>query len=244
MKRRWLLCDFHIHTTISDGVLDLRSLIDFYGSRGFDVISITEHLREEEALKDNIEEDGATYSLRRNTFNRYLEDLKEAARYAWREYEMLLIPGVELSNDTRLYHILVIDVKRYIDPALPVEEIAFQAREQDALTIAAHPCRREGGWSGRSLLWREHEKYGRIIDAWEAANRREIYADIISNGYKFIGCSDFHKPEHIYSWKTLLYAEKNVDSVKEAIRRGYTALHFYGEDMERITLKSSTAKVR
>ena len=75
--RDWLLCDFHIHTTISDGVLDLRSLVDFYGSRGFDVISVTEHLREEEALKDNIEEDGATYSLRRNTFNRYLEDLKE-----------------------------------------------------------------------------------------------------------------------------------------------------------------------
>ena len=77
MKRRWLLCDFHIHTTISDGVLELRSLIDFYGSRVFDVISITEHLREEEASEDNIEEDGATYSLRRNTFNRYLEDLKE-----------------------------------------------------------------------------------------------------------------------------------------------------------------------
>jgi len=72
----------------------------------------------------------------------------------------------------------------------------------------------------------------------------EIYADIISNRYKFIGYSDFHKPEHIYSWKTLLYAEKNVESVKEAIRRGYTALHFYGEDMERTILKHSPAKVR
>lgn len=26
--------DFHIHTTISDGGLDLRSLVDFYGAEG------------------------------------------------------------------------------------------------------------------------------------------------------------------------------------------------------------------
>jgi len=244
MKRDWLLCDFHIHTTISDGTLDLEDLVDFYGLRGFDVIAVTEHLHDEETLKKRREEGKATYSLKRDTFDRYLEDLKEASRYAWREYEMLLIPGVELSNDTKSYHIVVLDVKRFIDPALPVEEIAVQAREQDALTIAAHPCRKEGGWSEKSPLWREREKYGRIIDAWEAANRREIYAEVILSGYKFVGCSDFHKPEHIYSWKTLLYAEKNVESVKEAIRRGYTALHFYGEEMERIILKSSTAEVR
>jgi len=157
---------------------------------------------------------------------------------------MLLIPGVELSNDTKSYHIVVVGVKRFIDPALPVEEIAFQAREQSALTIAIHPCRREGGWSDKSLLWREHEKYGRVINAWEAANRREIYADIVSNRYKIIGCLNFHKPEHIYSWKTLLYAEKNVDSVKEAIRHGYTALHFYGKNMERTVSKHSPTKVR
>ena len=46
--------------------------------------------------------------------------------------------------------------------------------------------------------------------------------DVISEGHRFIECSDFHKPEHIYSWKTLLYAEKSVDSVKEAIRHGYS----------------------
>jgi len=244
MEKRWLLCDFHIHTTISDGVLDLESLIDFYGSRGFDVISVTEHLHEEETLNEEVEKDENIYTLRRDTFDRYLKDLRRAARYAWREYDMLLIPGVELSNDTRAYHILVIDVKDYIDPALPVEEIAIQARRQDALTIAAHPCRRQGGWNEVNLLWRRHERYGEIIDAWEAANRTEIYVDVISNGYKFVGCSDFHKPDHIYSWKTLLYAEKNVDSVKEAIRQGYTALHFYGREIERRILEHSPAEIR
>jgi hypothetical protein len=35
----------------------------------------------------------------------------------------------------------------------------------------------------------------------------------------FLANSDFHKPKHIYSWKTLLYCEKNAESIKECIRR-------------------------
>ena len=31
----WLLCDFHIHTNISDGLLPLKDVIDLYGQHGF-----------------------------------------------------------------------------------------------------------------------------------------------------------------------------------------------------------------
>jgi predicted metal-dependent phosphoesterase TrpH len=37
-----LLCDFHIHTTYSDGSVELRKVIDLYGQAGFDVIAITD----------------------------------------------------------------------------------------------------------------------------------------------------------------------------------------------------------
>lgn len=49
--------------------------------RGFDVISVTDHLHEESVVGNDVNGDGSTYSLSRNTFDRYLEDLKEAARY-------------------------------------------------------------------------------------------------------------------------------------------------------------------
>src|SRR5674476_773527 len=39
-----LLCDFHIHTTWSDGSVDLPEVVDIYGQAGFDVISITDHV--------------------------------------------------------------------------------------------------------------------------------------------------------------------------------------------------------
>lgn len=44
--------------------------------------------------------------------------------------------------DTFLYHILAIDVKGYVDPSLPVEEIVKRLKEQNALVIAAHPDRK------------------------------------------------------------------------------------------------------
>ena len=34
-----------------------------------------------------------------------------------------------------------------------------------------------------------------------------------------IANSDFHRPEHLYAWKTLLNAEKTVAGVLEALRR-------------------------
>ena len=47
----------------------------------------------------------------------------------------------------------------------------------------------------------------------------------------FLANSDFHKPKHIYSWKTLLYCEKNPDSIKECIRRNeHVSITLYRED--------------
>jgi len=35
----------------------------------------------------------------------------------------------------------------------------------------------------------------------------------------FLANSDFHKPKHIYSWKTLLYCEKTEEAIKDCIRK-------------------------
>ena len=41
----FLLCDFHVHTSWSDGRLSLREVVDLYGkTRRFDVIAITDHI--------------------------------------------------------------------------------------------------------------------------------------------------------------------------------------------------------
>ena len=41
----FLLCDFHVHTTWSDGRLSLRDVVDLYGqTEKFDVLAITDHI--------------------------------------------------------------------------------------------------------------------------------------------------------------------------------------------------------
>ncbi len=51
MIGEWLLCDFHIHTTNSDGYLPLREIIDIYGKQSFDVISITDHVLDSKTIE-------------------------------------------------------------------------------------------------------------------------------------------------------------------------------------------------
>ena len=36
--------------------------------------------------------------------------------------------------------------------------------------------------------------------------------------FPYVANSDFHKPKHLYSWKTLLRAEKSWDGVAKALR--------------------------
>lgn len=48
----------------------------------------------------------------------------------------------------------------------------------------------------------------------------------------FLANSDFHKPKHIYSWKTLLHCEKDADAIKECIRRNeHVAITLYRDGM-------------
>jgi hypothetical protein len=41
---QWLLADLHIHSTFSDGSVQIKEIVRIYGEAGFDVIAITDHL--------------------------------------------------------------------------------------------------------------------------------------------------------------------------------------------------------
>lgn len=51
------------------------------------------------------------------------------------------------------------------------------------------------------------------MDVWEAANRDDLFAVTSLRQYPCIASSDFHKPKHLHSWKTLIRAAKNWESV-------------------------------
>src|SRR5690348_12319854 len=87
-KRSPLLCELHAHTTWSDGALTPRELCDLYGRYGFDVLAITDHTVP-----------GGRKHVNDERFAAYLAHLEEEAERARRLYDLVVIPGLELTAD-------------------------------------------------------------------------------------------------------------------------------------------------
>ena len=74
-------------------------------------------------------------------------------------------------------------------------------------------------WGRDTLfLWERQEEYKPYIDAWEIGNRDDLFNPVGLKRLPFIAGSDFHKPKHLTSWKTLLFCEKDPEAIKACIR--------------------------
>lgn len=217
-----LLCDFHIHTKYSDGSVELRRTVDLFGQAGFDVIAITDHVVSGENSFGKLAR-RFRFSVTKDNFDGYMSHVREEAERAWDKYGMLVIPGVEITKNhlssEKSAHILVLNIKKFISARWDYEKIFLEAKQQDALIIACHPhYSSEIAVRDTLFLWKNREKYARYIDAWEIANRDDVFNVISLKKYPYIANSDFHRTRHLYSWKTLLNCEKDIESVKQCIR--------------------------
>ena len=217
-----LLCDFHIHTTYSDGSVELRRTIDLFGQAGFDVIAITDHVVNGDNPVGKLAH-RFKYSVTADNFSKYISHVREEAERAQDKYDMLVIPGIEITKNhlttENSAHLLIIDVQDFIPACISYEEIFLEAKKQNALTIACHPHYMSAKTDRDTLfLWNNREKYAHYIDAWEIANRDDVFNVISLKKYPYIANSDFHKPRHLYSWKTLLNCAKDTGAIKQCIR--------------------------
>ncbi len=189
-----LKVDLHLHT--AEDPLDrvrhtARELISKAADEGFDVLSITNH--------------------HRMTFN------QELFNYA-QERKILLIPGIEITIQRR--HILLLNP--------PTGKIGQEfsslskLRRPETLIIAPHPYY-PGTYSLNGFLLKNLD----LFDAIEYChfympmvnfNRKAIE---VSHSFKLplIGNSDAHFLSQFGTTYSLIFAEKNLESVFEAIRR-------------------------
>ena len=233
-----LLCDFHIHTKYSDGSVELRKTVDLFGQAGFDVIAITDHVVNGDNPIGKLAH-RFRLSVRADNFDEYIGGIREETTRAWDKYGMLVIPGIEISKNyvspDKSAHMLIIDIKDFIPACLGYESIFLEAKKQDALIVACHPHRMSAITDRDTFfLWNNREKYARYIDAWEIANRDDVFNVISLKKYPYIANSDFHKARHIYSWKTLLNCEKKYSLHKKVHkaqqRRGNNAFQKLKEE--------------
>ncbi len=225
----FLLCDFHVHTRWSDGRLTVREVVDLYGRTGrFDVIAITDHILRK---KDLLARAGrlATlgyrrFSLTEDNFAEYLDEIAREGQRAQREYGMFVVAGAEITHNhiraRKNAHIIALDIKRFITADQDPEHILREIRRQDAISIACHPHHRTTRRIEISTcyLWDHRRDLAELVDLWEAANRDDLFSVTSLKHYPYVANSDFHKPKHLYSWKTLLRSDRNWGAIKKALR--------------------------
>jgi processive 1,2-diacylglycerol beta-glucosyltransferase len=153
----------------------------------------------------------------------YFEVIAHEQARAWRKYQMLVMPGLEFNKDgytkKSSAHLLGVDLRYPVDPTLDIPDLIQGIQSQGALAIASHPHIMQSEWGKNTLfLWNHQEEFASLLDAWEIANREKIFNPIGLKRLPFIASSDFHKPKHIYSWKTLLYCAKEPEAIKQCIR--------------------------
>ena len=237
------LCDFHIHTNYSDGRLTLPEVIDFYGGRGFDCICITDHVTDPCRLIGKFSE-LLNFTIAGDQLDEYFDVLERERRRAWRKYDMLVMAGLVFNKEgftkKTSGHLLGLDLKAPIAPSLSFVEIIAQIHSQAGLAVAAHPHVMKSEWGKNTLfLWENQEVFAPIIDAWEIANRNNIFTPIGLKRFAFLANSDFHKPKNIYSWKTLLHCDKDPEAIKNCIRRNkHVSLTLYRDGMSGEALRA------
>jgi signal transduction histidine kinase/predicted metal-dependent phosphoesterase TrpH len=235
---KWLLSDLHIHSTFSDGTLSIEEVVRIYGEAGFDVIAITDHLFDTQSPRSlQIYEEGKSIK----DVKAYFQKIEELALWAKETFDLVIIPGLEVCNLIEDYHILGIDLKEAINPNQGAEGVIEEIHRQGGIAVASHPPLKlsyflQGDRTSLERhplhLWKYRERYADKIDAWEIANREDIFGEVSLEHFPYLANSDFHERHHLVSWKSLIDAEKERESIKKAILEKKVALFFFNEKEE------------
>src|SRR5581483_4952466 len=195
-----------------DGALGVRELCDLYGRRGFDVLAVTDHAH------------GGTTEVHPGNYDAYLRSIRAEALRARELYDLLVIPGLELTYDDpdpfRAGHAVAVGLRSYVDVSAGLEPALAQARADGAALVAAHPyspaelataTRGTAAFSARPEL-------AELVDRFELFNRHTLFSWVAAAGHPSVATGDFHRPEHLATWKTLLPCAKDEPSVIAYLR--------------------------
>jgi hypothetical protein len=213
-----LLCELHAHTTWSDGALSLTELVDLYGRNGFDVLCVTDH----------VTRDGRAHVHAAN-YAAYLGAIHAESVRARAIYDLVLIPGFEPTYDDpdpRLAaHAVAVGLRELPSLAAGLEPALRRAREAGAALVAAHPIAVEdaAGCRRATARWHAQPELHELVDRFELFNRHTLYGWVSEAGLPAVASGDFHRPEHLATWKTLLPCAKDERSVVGYLRSGLPA---------------------
>src|SRR5262249_44037059 len=122
------------------------------------------------------------FSVTEERFDAYLEEIDAEARRARRLYDMLVLPGAEITQNhirsKKNSHVVALGITEFVSADQPAEEILRAIRRQGGLSIACHPHHRTTRRMeiGTCYLWDHRKRLVELVDVWEAANRDDLFS--------------------------------------------------------------------
>ena len=213
-----LLCELHAHTRWSDGALTVPELVDLYGRNGFDVLCVTDHVNRSD--DPWLPADAPLRGVHAGNHADYRAEIEAQAERARREYDLLLLPGLELTyNDLDPYvaaHAVAVGCRAFVSVDEGIDLALRAARGEGAALVAAHPyLAGSSSHPGRVTMRfaRDVRALGPLVDRWELFNRYDLFGWVAERGLPAVANGDFHVPAHLHGWKTLLPCAKNEAAV-------------------------------
>src|SRR5918996_282049 len=219
---RPLLCELHAHTTWSDGELSLAAVVDLYGTAGFDVLCVTDHVLRSD---DPWPLQHGRPCLDGTNAGAYFAELERERARALSAYGLLLVSGLELTyndpNPERAAHAVAVGLHGLVamddGPAAAMET----ARAAGAAILAAHP--HDSGptpavpFPTRYFAGHWRELRG-LFDRAELFNAGHLFSWIAEAGLPAVACADLHRAEDLPGWPTLVPCEQDEEALVDYLR--------------------------
>jgi hypothetical protein len=213
-----VICDFHMHTVFSDGLVWPTIRSDEAWREGLDVIAITDHI-EYQPYKDDIP----------SNFNR----ASELATDRGEQLDILVIPGSEITRSMPPGHLNAIFIKDADKLNTETWRQAIDAAaEQEAFIFWNHPGWRGQEQDGIAKWYDEHTEIlnSKKLHGIEVVNTKEYYPEAhqwcVDKEMTMLSNSDIHNPIQMdYDFPagehrpmTLVFAEeRSPEAIKEAL---------------------------
>ena len=153
-----------------------------------------------------------------------MAEIRREADRARSRYDLLLLPGLELTFNDRVpelaAHAVAVGLGTFVSVDGGICRAMERAREEGAAIIAAHPFDDEASThpARRTRAFVAQPELREHVDRFELFNRSTLFGWVSREGLPTVATGDFHRLEHLSGWKTLVPCPKRADSVIDYLR--------------------------
>ena len=229
--------DLHMHSTLTDGVVNIKGRMEEAWSDGLDILAATEHMSIRPVADTEGKPTPESAKLKRS---KAATKAVESATKIAEEFGLLVIPGVELTGDAKTqghFNALFTTDNNVLYDYDAMQAIR-NARKQGALIMHNHP-----GWRHSTLEMTDFEKatYAEgLIDGIELMNGAFFYPGAFETANKhnlfMTSNTDIHATTaqqyrengHLRNMTIIFAKECTLESIREALEAHRTLCYSFG----------------